>query len=287
MTGVLDKRLFAVREGLAAASLRGIVDAPMYADGESAQVRAGYAPLRRRPGPGEPLDAQLVRGDQVTIYARDDNGWVWLQNKRDHYVGYAPEIALSKKIEETTHRVVVQRTFVYPEPDMKKPPSLILPLAAEVAVTGTAGHFSAIGDGEWVWSAHLAPRHAATAADFVAVAEACVGVPYLWGGNTPDGIDCSGLVQTALRLVNQSAPRDSDQQEAALGHPLPVVSEAIYKRGDLIFWKGHVGIICDSNMLLHANGHHMLVVKEPLNEAIQRIAAKNGGPVTSARRIEI
>lgn len=286
MMRVLDKRIFAIRDGLAAASLRDTVDAAAYADGEGAQVRAGMAPLRRRPGAGEPLDAQLVRGDEVTIYARDSNGWVWLQNKRDGYVGYAPENALSDDIEETTHRVIVLRTFVYPEPDMKKPPLLNLPLAAEVTVKDRVGHFSAIGDGEWIWTAHLAPKHD-NATDFVAVAEACIGAPYLWGGNTPDGIDCSGLVQTALRLVNHAAPRDSDQQEKSLGSPLPVAAMDQYKRGDLIFWKGHVGIMCDADTLLHANGQHMLVVKEPLKEAIARIAAKNGGPVTSARRIII
>lgn len=285
MTNALDRRLHAYRDDRAAAPLRGQVHAVNFIDGVQGQVSTGIAALRRKPGIGEALDTQLIHGDCVMIYEFRADGWLWLQNIRDGYVGYVRAEAVSQQVAETSHRVRVLRTFVYPEANMKKPPMQILPLAAEVAVYETRGDFSRIADNQWVWSTHLSDKaHAVD--DYVSVAEMMEGAPYLWGGNTPDGTDCSGLVQTALRMANRTALRDSDMQEAELGEnrPLPDALNTL-QRGDLVFWKGHVGVMVDANILLHANGFHMLVVREPVQVAIARITAKGGGPVTSVRRV--
>jgi cell wall-associated NlpC family hydrolase len=135
----------------------------------------------------------------------------------------------------------------------------------------------------FIWRAHLAPLEA-PAPDFVAVAEALIGAPYLWGGKSSLGVDCSGLVQIALLSAGKEAPRDSDMQEARLGSP--VERDAPLRRGDLVFWKGHVGIMRDAETLLHANGTHMLVSSEPLALVRERNLSAGAGDITNIRRLE-
>lgn len=279
MKPTFDRRITALRPDLAAEELRGIHAAPRYAAGEAMRVGDASAPLRREPRQDAPLDTELLHGEIVSVYAREE-GWAWIQAASDGYVGYVPEAALAAAA-PPTHRVRVLRSFVYPGPSMKLPPLMALPFNARVAVSGEEGRFARIPEG-FVWATHLEPV-ANPVADWVATAEAFVGVPYLWGGKTSLGLDCSALVQQALAAAGVAAPRDSDMQEAALGEALP--QDAALKRGDLVFWKGHVGIMTDADTLLHANGHHMLVVKEPLEEAKARILAAGAGPVTSLRRL--
>jgi hypothetical protein len=182
-----------------------------------------------------------------------------------------------------THRDAVRRTFVYPGPNMKLPPRGALPFGAKIAVIETKGDF-AILDGGAIFAAHLTTIET-VASDFVAVAEAFLGAPYLWGGKTPDGVDCSGLVQAALTAAGIACPRDTDMQERALGAPLDMAKLPELRRGDLVFWKGHVGVMQDATRLLHANGFHMLVESEPFETARERIAAKSFGAITSLRRL--
>jgi cell wall-associated NlpC family hydrolase len=276
-----DRRLTPVRPDLAAAYLRGVVDAPRYADGGTMQVVEASAPLRRAPAPDAPLETQALYGETVTVYDEAE-GWAWAQLDRDLYVGYLPLAALGAST-EPTHRVSALRTHAYPGPSIKLPPRMALSLGVRLAIVRQEGHFAVSVDGLWLWRRHLAEVGSAES-DFVAVAEFFLETPYLWGGRTSEGIDCSGLAQTALTAAGIAAPRDSDML-AALGEPVAADGQAPLARGDLVFWKGHVGIMRDGQTLLHANGFHMKVVSEPLEEAKARIAASGGGEVTSVRRL--
>jgi len=273
-----ERRLTPFRHDLAAAHLSGLVDAPRYAEGRAMQVIEASAPLRRSPQSDAPLETEALFGEAVTVYDESE-GWAWTQLDRDHYVGYLPRAALGTPT-EPTHRVAALRTHAYPGPNIKLPPRLPLSLGARLAVVRREGDFAVTDDGLHLWARHLAEL-SAREPDFVAVAERFLETPYLWGGRTSEGIDCSGLVQTALAAAGIDAPRDSDMLEAAMGAPVAV--DGPRARGDLVFWKGHVGIMRDAATLIHANGWHMKVAFEPLAEARARIAGV--GDVTSVRRV--
>jgi cell wall-associated NlpC family hydrolase len=278
-----DRRLTPARPDLAADHLRGLVDAPRYVKGQAKRVIAASAPLRRLPEPGAPLETEALYGESVAVFD-EENGWAWAQLDRDSYVGYLPTRALSAP-SEPTHRVAALRTHAYPGPSIKLTPRMALSLGARLTIVAHEGDFAVTADGLYVWARHLATI-SSREPDYVAVAERFLETPYLWGGRTSEGIDCSGLVQTALTAAGQASPRDSDMQETALGEPIAIDDPATpLKRGDLVFWKGHVGIMRDSATLLHANGWHMRVVSEPLTQARARIAASGWGGVTSVRRL--
>ncbi len=274
-----DRRLTPARPDLAADHLRGLVNAPRYAKGEAKRVIAASAPLRRSPQADAPLETEALYGEIATVYD-GSAGWAWVQLERDSYVGYMPAAALGPST-EPTHRVAALRTHAYPGPGIKLPPRMALSLGARLTIVGHEGDFAVSADGLRLWLRHLA-EIGSREPDYVAVAERFLETPYLWGGRTSEGIDCSGLVQTGLDAAGVAAPRDSDMQEAALGEP--VAADKPLRRGDLVFWKGHVGVMRDALTLLHANGWHMKVVSEPLVEARVRIAATGGGEVTSVRR---
>lgn len=281
---LLDPRLTPVRPDLAASTLRGQVEADRFVDGVRMQVIAPYAPVRREPRADASLDTQALRGEIVVAYERSPEGWAWVQCERDDYVGYVPTEALRETIVEATHRVRVLRAPLYPGASIKLPPTDALPLGARVAVIRDDGDFGVLDDGAYIWARHLAPV-AATTTDFVAEAERHLGVAYLWGGRTTDGLDCSALVQNALESAGVAAPRDSYVQERELGTPLNLAPDLSgLNRGDLIFWEGHVGVMRDADELLHASGYQMEVVSEPLRQAAERIA-KSGAEITSARRL--
>lgn len=280
-----DPRLTPARADLAAAHLRGQVDAADYAEGRALHVCAGTADLRHAPAPNASLDTQALFGEEVTLY-EDHEGFGWVQLARDGYVGYISMAVLAERQIKPTHRVTVNRTFVYPGPDLKLPPRDALPLGASVCVRATKGGFAQIDDAAFVFRGHLLPS-GENQEDFVAVAEGLLHVPYLWGGKTSLGIDCSGLVQISLDAAGIDAPRDTDLQEQALGLPIVVGTDlAGLRRGDLVFWRGHVGIMRDETTLLHANAHHMLVASEPLRIARDRILAKTSKPISAIKRLE-
>lgn len=284
MTAALDRRVNAFRPDLAAEALRGRVKAPRFATGERRRVAAGHAPLRREPRPDAPLDTELLHGEALTVY-EERGGWAWAQAQADSYVGYVPAEALGETAAAPTHRVAALRAHVYPAPDIKTPPLYALSLNALLVVADEAeGRFLGLAEGGFVHAAHVA-RVDAFAGDFVAVAEGFLGTPYLWGGRTGLGVDCSGLVQQALQAAGIACPRDSDMQETALGEPLGDASDLSgLRRGDLVFWRGHAGIMIDPERLLHANAFHMRTVIEPVAETAARIA-RTDGPVTSIRRL--
>ena len=291
-SGAFDPRLTPARPDLAAEYLRGKVDAARYTEGRTEYIVAGLADMRGEPSPGASLTTQALRGETVQVYEVDE-GWAWCRLLDDGYVGYIPAAALAPLEGPASHKVTVLSTFLYPGPSMKLPISETLPLNAKLQVSGMEGDFARIGQEGFVWAGHIEPL-SVIAQDTTAAAEQFIGAPYLWGGKSIHGIDCSGLVQTALAAAGIAAPRDTDMQEAALGQPLVANEEAArpvtqwncrLQRGDLVFWRGHVGIMRDANNLLHANGYHMLVASEPLTGAVERIAANSFGAVTSVRRL--
>jgi cell wall-associated NlpC family hydrolase len=274
---MLDPRLTPARPDLAAAHLRGQVEAARFVEGRPARIVAPSAALRRRPEAGAPWETEALHGETATVYEARE-GWAWVQLDRDSYVGYLDAAALGAT-ETPTHRVAALRTHAYPGPSVKPPHVFALSLGARLRIAGRTGDFLVDGEGRHYWARCLAAVDSIEP-DFVAVAEMFLNAPYLWGGRTSQGVDCSGLTQAALTAAGVAAPRDSDMLEK-LGAPV----EAPLRRGDLVFWKGHVGLMRDAETLLHANGHHMAVVSEPLAAARARISASGGGEITSIRRL--
>lgn len=277
-----DRRIVPARPDLAAAHLRGQVEASRFVEGRPMRVVWPAAPLRRHPAGDAPLDTEALFGETVTVYETTDEGWCWGQLATDGYVGWIPAEGLGVPGREPAHRVGVLRSFVYPGPSIKLPPLGALSLGSLAMVEREQGEFAVTDQGGFIFRPHLTGR-ATREPDAVAVARRFLGVPYLWGGRTSLGLDCSGLVQIALATAGIPAPRDSDLQERELGDPLP--PDATLRRGDLVFWRGHVGLLLDSETLLHANGHHMLVVEEPLAVARERTLAKGAGPMTAVKRL--
>jgi cell wall-associated NlpC family hydrolase len=279
----LDPRRNPYRDDLAAEVLRGLVSAPCYVPGELRQVANAAAGLWSRPDPATGWASQALHGELVTVYDERDD-WAWVQLARDGYVGYMPADALSPAIAAPTHRVAAPATCVYAAPDAKALTSVQLSLNAVVSVADIGPSFARLVGGGFIPMVHLA-EIGTSATDFVTVAERLIGTPYVWGGKTRQGLDCSGLVQTALQAAGIEAPRDSDMQMAELGAPVEVGRDlAGLQRGDLMFWKGHVGILTDGATLLHANAHHMAVTAEPLAGAVGRIA-RSGSPISAVRRL--
>ena len=285
MSETLDRRRHAYRADLADAQLEGRVTAERFVAGTKAAIAAPSASCHVRPEPGAPVDTEMLCGEPVAVFEAAD-GWCWVQSLADGYVGYVRLGAVGDAI-AADMLVKVPLAPVFPGPSIKLPPRQSLPMgalltAAAAPVEGGGERFHQIaGEERYVLAKHLAPL-GTPPRDWVALAERYVGAPYVWGGKTWDGIDCSGLVQLALQTSGNTAPRDSDMQAAELGEPLP--ADAPLVRGDLIFWKGHVGIMVDDTRLLHANGHFMMTVIEPLASTVARLDGI-GLPVLIRRRV--
>ena len=275
-----DPRLTPARADLAAKELEGKVTAARYVEGRAYEVIEPQAPLRTEPAPDAPLATEALKGERVTIYDSNDEGWAWGQLAADGYVGWLPANALAPVGPPPTHKITALRTFAFPGRSIKDPPVEALPLGARVGVVRFEDRMAVIRSGAYVPTTHLASI-GIDEPDFVAVAERFLGSPYLWGGKTVLGLDCSGLVQVALATCGVACPRDSDMQEEALGI---AVDNSELRRGDLIFWKGHVAIVRDRNTLIHANAFHMAVAIEPIAGAVTRIQ-EAGSEITSVRRI--
>jgi cell wall-associated NlpC family hydrolase len=279
-----DPRLHAYRPDLADEALRGTVEAERFVAGRPARVSVPVADMHAEPGGG--LATQLLLGDAVRVFEERD-GWAWVQADHDSYVGYVASPALAPAGPAPTHMVSAARTFTYPGPDLKRPRHACLSMGAAVAVTGFVENrgtrYAMLASREAVVASHLAAI-GEVLADYVAAAEMLEGTPYLWGGASAFGIDCSGLVQLAMRMAGRRVPRDSDMQAASVGTPLdPGEGLTGLRRGDLVFWQGHVAIMTDAGAVLHANGHTMTVARENLDEAIERISHLYGRP-TGFRR---
>jgi cell wall-associated NlpC family hydrolase len=273
----MDRRLTPANARVAHVSLKGQVSAESFVEGAWARVIAPLSDLEREPGGAR--DRQLLCGARVLVLERE-GGRAFVQAERDGYVGYLPEAELGPDA-VPTHWVVAPATHLYPAPELKLRELAMLPFCAELCVVRETGAYSETDAGLYVPSVHLI-RIGERAADLAAVAETFLGSPYLWGGNTRDGIDCSGLVQIACWACGIPCPGDTDLQAEKLGRAL--APEEPMRRGDLVFWRGHVAIAVDEETLIHANAHAMAVSYEGLTEAISRILAAGEGPVTVRRR---
>lgn len=282
-SGTLDPRRNAFRSDLAAKRLEGFVRAERYVAGDPAIVVRSSVPLRKLPDPSRGFETEALFGEPLTIFD-EASGWAWVQLVRDGYVGYVPADALRRGIAQPTHKIHTLGTFVYGAPDIKSPPLLHLAMNALLTVRAENERFLEIEGGAYVYARHATwiDRHAR---DFVEIAERFIGTPYLWGGRTHLGLDCSGLVQTSLLAAGFIAPRDTDMQQSELGESVEIKDDLEgLARGDLVFWKGHVGIMIDGVLMVHANAHHMQVAIEPLYEATQRIK-KAAGDIVAVKRL--
>jgi cell wall-associated NlpC family hydrolase len=278
-----DPRLTPARSDLAAKHLEGKVEASRFVTGEEFEIHDALAPLRSEPFSGAELVTQALKGERVTIYDRNDEGFAWGQLKDDGYVGWLPDRALARPVAAPTHKIIALRTFAFPGPSIKLPPVETLVMGTTITVLRRESAFAVTRDGWYLPLPHIGTIDAHER-DFVGVAERFVGTPYLWGGKSSFGIDCSGLVQVALNAAGVSCLRDSDMQKAGLGHALNLAESSQLRRGDLIFWKGHVAIARDADSIVHANAHHMATAIENTSDAIARIKAA-GSEVIAIKRL--
>ncbi|MFC0244802.1 NlpC/P60 family protein [Falsochrobactrum ovis] len=278
---LLDQRLNAYRPDLADQRLEGQIEADRFVRGISMRVSAPVLDIRADPRPDSGLQTQAIYGDDLKVFDEQD-GWSWVQAERDGYVGYVSSAMLEKPRNDATHMVIVPRTFVYPGADLRFPHSMALSLGSRVSIVGQTEkrgtQYALLESGEALIARHLRPI-GDYENDFVRVAESLLHTPYLWGGTSGFGIDCSGLVQLAMWVTGKKVLRDSDMQQAGLGEIIePNADFSNLQRGDLVFWKGHVAICTSPEMLIHASGHTMTVTVEPLKEAIKRIDYLYGLP---------
>lgn len=283
-----DPRLHAFRPDLADVSLRNSVTADRYVEPVLRQCVRGVVPLLAAPDPAARQVSEIRYGEFLDVFelpGADKEGFAWVQNRSDRYVGYLPFVeVLSEEIADLSNRINVLRTFVYPEPDLKASPMDELTLGSHVRLGPVEGKFRKLGSGGYVFAKHSTAAKDALTPDYIFTAGRLLHTPYLWGGRTPRGIDCSGLVQLSLEMAGIDCPRDSDQQREAFGKPLSCHwRDTPWKRGDLVFIEpNHVGIMTGSDHILHASGHHMLVVVEPLIDAV----FASGGEIVAMGRPE-
>ena len=273
----MDPRVTPANTRVAHESLRGQVDAPVYTKGTWRRISVGVVDILK--APGGPRNRQALWGERVLELEIHD-GFAFVRAEKDGYVGYIAAACLTDDA-EATHWVSSLGSHLYPAPDMKHHEVDTLSFGARVTIMGAVNRFLETDTGHFVPTAQLSPV-GAVRDDVVASAELFLGTPYLWGGNSRAGIDCSGLVQAALLAAGHDCPGDSDMQEM-LG--TAIADGATLERGDLLFWKGHVALVVDQTRMIHANAYHMAVAYEEIDAGIARIKAQGDGPITARRRL--
>ena len=275
---MIDPRLTLVRDGVACTALEGIVRAERYVAPIAMRCARPAAPIRKVPDAGAGTEDQLIFGEAFDVLLTEGE-FSFGQARRDSYVGFVETAALVAGAGEPTHWVSALRTYAFRRPDLKSAPRGLYTQNSFVTVTGRDGRFVEAEGAGWMVQEHLLPI-GVYLDDPADLAKAYLAAPYQWGGRESAGLDCSGLVQQALYAAGRAGPRDTDMQGARVGRP---VGRAELRRGDLVFWPGHVAMMIDETRILHANAHHMAVAREPVSEAIARIQAAGSG-VTSVRR---
>ena len=276
-----DRRLHAYREDLADETLRGQVEARSYVPGQERQVQSASAPIRRKPSASAEQEAEALFGERLKLFDEKD-GWAWVQSERDGYVGYVRSAQITGATWAATHVVAVPRTPLFSGPNLKTPIDDFLHMESALEVLDIDRGYLQTAKG-WVFAKHACPIRQYHR-DYVSTALLFLGAPYVWGGRSSLGMDCSGLTQLVLQRAGIDAPRDSDMQETSdlLGERL--VPDALPRRGDIIYWKGHVAIALDQSQVVHSTGHHLAVVVEPLEDIDERARAESGEGITSIRR---
>lgn len=268
----LDPRVNAFRPDIADLALRDVISAERYVEPVLRQCVRGIVPLFASPDPVAPLVSQIRYGEFVDVFEMRADGFAWVQNRMDRYVGYMPAAdVFSEEIADLSHRVCVLSSFIYPEPNIKVQPIDELTFWSAVHVGGIENGFRKLTNGGYVFAKHIAPANDLSTPDYVFTAGRLLNVPYLWGGRTPHGIDCSGLIQLALEVSGIDAPRDSDQQCQSFGTSFSGHwRDRTWRRGELVFFPGHVGVMTGPDQLLHASAFDMKVVVEPLLDVVAR-----------------
>ncbi|WP_337185867.1 NlpC/P60 family protein [Phenylobacterium sp.] len=274
-----DPRITPWRDGVAARSLEGILEAEVYLDPKAMGCTAAAAAIRSAPDAGAEQMDQLLFGERFEVI-EEEGAWLFGQAARDGYVGFVDAAALAPTGPLPTHRVSALRTYAFAEASIKSRALGPYSLNSLVCVEAVEGRLAKVSGAGWMAADHLSPI-GVFEDDWAAIAERFVGAPYLWGGRESVGLDCSGLIQQALFACGRACPRDTDMQEA-LG---AAIGADAFDRGDLVFWKGHVALGVGDGRIVHANGHHMATVIEPLAEAVARIEAAGVGAPTSYRRL--
>ncbi len=256
-----DRRYLRAAGGIAHDSLRGALEGVLFVPGRWQRVAVPVADLCATPGGAR--DRQMLTGTRLCVLT-ECNGYAFGFDGDEGYCGWIDETALGND-GPVSHWVAAPATHLYPAPDIKTRETAALSMGARLLVTGEVGRFAVTPQG------HVPARHLRKLGDWrddpVAVARDFLGTPYLWGGNTRDGIDCSGLVQAVWRALGRDCPGDSDLQSLMAGAEVVPGSE---EAGDLVFWAGHVGLVSAPGRLIHANAHHMAVTEEDLAAVLAR-----------------
>ena len=273
----MDPRLTPANEIVACSTLKGKIKHANFVEAKNYQVNVPFVDLLG--SPDGKRNRQLIYGSKVKYFSAA-KGWAFIQNTYDNYVGYVPESTIASETQKT-HIVTAPLAHVFMEPNIKSKNIEILPLAARVSGEMIGNGFLETELG-WISVSQL-KRKTELSKDPVEVSKLLQNAPYLWGGNTTLGIDCSGLIQISLLLCGIDCPGDSDQQMNTLGQNIDIGSPR--KKGDIIFWKGHVAWALNERQILHANAYHMATVIEEANEAIERIKKQDNNSVIAHKRL--